>query len=346
MKKQFLALLCVFAINSLAGCYSSSQVVTKDETQTEPGSRKTDDMQTRLKAGEAERYSGFMSKESSETYYSENCPKQLVFWQQAAQQGQAIAQSLLAGCYVYGKGIAKDGTQAVAWLRKAAEQGYAPAQYNLGVAYANGKDIAKDETQAVMWFRKAAEQGFADAQYNLGVMYGDGKGITKDETQAVMWFRKAAEQGNAPAQTNLGLMYVKGEGIAKDETQAVAWFRKAAEQGDADAQTNLGLMYAEGKGIAKDEAQAVSWFHKVAEQGFALAQHNLGVAYANGFLKIRQIVMPLCFLLLGYARYFLGQVLQERCRYFSSLAFQEILLDFECSVTSHFNAHLLGKPGR
>src|SRR5665647_3415956 len=56
--------------------------------------------------------------------------------------------------------------------------------------------------------------------------------------------------------------------------------------------------------------------------------------------------MPLGLLLLGYARYSLGQVLQERCRYFSSLAFQEILLDFECRVTRHFNANLLGKPGR
>ena len=107
MKKQFLALLGIFAIN---------------------GNATADNTQTRLKAMEAERDSVFKHKGSSESYFSENCPKQLAFWQQAAQEGQAIAQSLLAGCYDWGKGISKDESQAVAWYRKAAEQGYAPAQ--------------------------------------------------------------------------------------------------------------------------------------------------------------------------------------------------------------------------
>ena len=66
MKKQFLAVLCVFAIN---------------------GTAIADDTQTRLNAMEAERDSVFKHKSSSETYYAENCPKELAFWQQAADQG-------------------------------------------------------------------------------------------------------------------------------------------------------------------------------------------------------------------------------------------------------------------
>ena len=149
MKKQFLALLCIFAMNGIAVA---------------------DDVQTRLKAMEAERDSASKHNGSSETYFSDNCPKHLVFWQQAAQQGQAIAQSLLASCHFYGKGIDKDKAQAMVWFRKAAEQGIARAQANLGLMYAKGEGIAKDEAQAVEWFRKAAEQGDAKAQVNLGNM--------------------------------------------------------------------------------------------------------------------------------------------------------------------------------
>ena len=68
---------------------------------------------------------------------------------------------------MFGRGITKDETQAVAWVRKAAEQGAAPAQFVLGLTYAEGKGIVKDESQAVTWFRKAAEQGFAPAQEAL-----------------------------------------------------------------------------------------------------------------------------------------------------------------------------------
>jgi TPR repeat protein len=122
MKKQFLAILCVFTINGIAIA---------------------DDTQTRLKAMEAERDSVFKHKGNNEPYYSENCPKELAFWQQAAEQGQPIAQSLLAGCYVYGKGkgIVKDENQAVAWYRKAAEQGNAWAQFGLGKMYLQGNDL-------------------------------------------------------------------------------------------------------------------------------------------------------------------------------------------------------------
>ena len=101
MKNYFIALLCIFALSGIAIA---------------------DDTLTRLKAMEAERDSAGKQQGTSETYYSENCPKQLAFWQQAAQQGQAIAQLLLADCYASGKGIAKDEAQAVAWYRKAADQ--------------------------------------------------------------------------------------------------------------------------------------------------------------------------------------------------------------------------------
>ena len=157
MKKQILALLCVLTINGIAIA---------------------DDTQIQLEAMDAERESVFKNKGSSNTYFSENCPKHFTFWEQAAQQGQPIAQLFLASCYGTGNGVEKDEVQAVTWYRKAAEQGNALAQTHLGFAYNDGKGTTKDQIQAVVWFRKAAEQGFALAQAALGNVYDQGRGIT------------------------------------------------------------------------------------------------------------------------------------------------------------------------
>jgi hypothetical protein len=209
MKIHILTLLCAFAIYDLAVA---------------------DDTLTLLKTMESEKEVISRLKGSSKTFYAENCPKYLPFWQRSAEQGQAIAQSFLGVCYSYGKGLVKDEAQALAWYRKAADQGYAPAQANLGVMYRDGKGIAKDEAQAIAWLRKAAEQGYVPAQINLGSIYANSKNMAKDEAQAVNWFSKAAEQGHPAAQANLGVMFRDGKGITKDEDQAMTWFRKAEEQ--------------------------------------------------------------------------------------------------------------------
>ena len=69
-------------------------------------------------------------------------------------------------------------------IRKAAEQGDAVAQSLLGLMYRDGEGVTRDLAEAAQWFRKAAEQGNSGAQYVLGVMYADGDGVAKDSTEA------------------------------------------------------------------------------------------------------------------------------------------------------------------
>ena len=54
-------------------------------------------------------------------------------------------------------------------LRQAAELGDAKAQSNLGVAYYYGEGVAENTAEALKWLSKAAEQGYAKAQYNLEI---------------------------------------------------------------------------------------------------------------------------------------------------------------------------------
>ena len=57
--------------------------------------------------------------------------------------------------YRYGEGVAQDFKQAVFWSRKAADQGVAIAQTMLGTMYKRGHLVGQDYTQAVFWYRKA-----------------------------------------------------------------------------------------------------------------------------------------------------------------------------------------------
>ena len=101
----------------------------------------------------------------------------LITVSRAAEQGNALAQTLLGEIYRYGRGVPQDYQQAASWYRKAAEQGSAEAQFNLGNMYRYGRGVPSDCQEAVSWYRKAWEQGYAEAQFSLGIMYATGAGI-------------------------------------------------------------------------------------------------------------------------------------------------------------------------
>jgi TPR repeat protein len=83
------------------------------------------------------------------------------------------------------------------WFQKAANQGNAGAQNSLGVAYMDGQGVTQDYTQALAWLRKGAEQGDAMAQYNLGSMYSTGRGVSQDYVEAHKWHNLAASRAFA-----------------------------------------------------------------------------------------------------------------------------------------------------
>jgi hypothetical protein len=193
-----------------------------------------------------------------------------------AEQGDAKAQSDLAGMYYHGKGVPQDYAEAVLWYSKGADQGNAKAQYGLGFMYYQGKGVQQDYAEAARWFRKAVDQDDARAQDGLAFMYFQGKEVPQDYTAAVGWYRKAADQGYAKAQYDLGYLYYQGKGVSQDYAEAARWYRKAADQGYAKAQYDLGYMYSQGSGVTQDYAEAARWYRKAANEGDESARRALG----------------------------------------------------------------------
>ena len=106
------------------------------------------------------------------------------WFRKAAEQGDASAQTFLADCYLFGRGVAKDETEVLTWFRRAAKQddygaetakNYLKAvedddpeaQCDLARDYLYGWSCAKNEVEAVKWYRKVAEQRFKDAQNEI-----------------------------------------------------------------------------------------------------------------------------------------------------------------------------------
>jgi hypothetical protein len=89
--------------------------------------------------------------------------------------------------------------EALGWWRQAADQGDALAETAIGAMYAEGYGVHQDYAEAVRWYRKAADQGHAVAELNLGIVYDGGFGVPQDRMQARYWMQRAAAHGNSEA---------------------------------------------------------------------------------------------------------------------------------------------------
>ncbi len=81
-----------------------------------------------------------------------------------ADQGDALAQTMLGSMFDMGNGVAKDPQEAVRWYRLAAVQGDATGQLMLGIHYFYGKGVRQDYTEAHWWLSLSAAQGNEDAK--------------------------------------------------------------------------------------------------------------------------------------------------------------------------------------
>ena len=133
-------------------------------------------------------------------------------------------------------GIDKDLVEAVKWFQAAAEQGLASAQTNLAMLYKNGQGVKQSDSEALKWFRKAADQGDVYAQTNIGLIYEAGQGVPQDYKAAAEWYQKAAERQHEIAQRKLAYLYETGQGVPLDYLKAYTWYAIASVWRDSEGQ--------------------------------------------------------------------------------------------------------------
>ena len=202
----------------------------------------------------------------------------------AANAGDAIAMSNLAGCYKVGTGgVGVDLVEAFRWSRRAVEvpAPSAKSYFNLAVCYVAGHGTPKNSVEAVRLYKIAAEMGYASAQFNYGLRLQRGDGTPCNPVEAFSWLKRAADAGLAQAQCKVGLALQSSHGVEEDKALGVVYYRRAADQGNAAAMYNLGLCYAQGIGLPRDPSLAVLWLKRALDAGNPDASNNLAVLVAS-----------------------------------------------------------------
>ncbi len=211
----------------------------------------------------------------------------IIWYEKAAEQGNADAQFHLAQCYQHGlvpgrdpsqySTIVEEYKQALKWYRKASEQGHCESQLQLGLLldnsisddyyYESERKDDKRNYEAFTWITIAAKQGHAEAQFYMGKYYEYGIFVKQSDQLAIEWYHNAAKRGSANAQYKLADCYRNGIYVPKNDSLAIKLYRISAEQGHCKAQFQLGDIYEQGScGVERSREEALNWYKLAAVQ--------------------------------------------------------------------------------
>jgi len=198
----------------------------------------------------------------------------LIYYRQAAQQGDGLAAYRLAQAYAEGRGVPQDMTQALAWYQLAIERHIPNAMLDLGIRYLNGQGVPQDYSPALDLFSEAWQLGDMKAGRYLGILYEEGLGVKPDYLLAQDYYQQAHAAGDITAAARLGWLYERGLGVPQSDAEALRWYRAAAPSLDEAARNihprvlalvKLGQFYETGRGVLADRQQARRWYQLAAQ---------------------------------------------------------------------------------
>jgi TPR repeat protein len=111
----------------------------------------------------------------------------IVFNYCLGQANVVLGQRCLGYMYAHGDGVVADMAKAILYWRQAATQGDQMSQDALGSAYEFGHGVPVDFAQAAVWYRMSAEQGNPWAMFYLGYMAVSRPGQPPGTSEAVKW---------------------------------------------------------------------------------------------------------------------------------------------------------------
>ena len=224
--------------------------------------------------------------------------------------GDPAGFSTMGQCYMFGKGVAQNDSEAYPLLLHAAEAGLVDAMVNVGVLLRAGRGCKMDGVAALRWQKKAAATGNLNSLFNVAYAYKMGhRDVPADAAAARMWLTKAADAGHTGACVTLGSELLReaetapaagggggtpltvGGSSASPRSKREAAARGVAYLTTAVTGTNspdpsahylLGCAAMRGMAGAPDHAAAVRYFRLASAAGSAEASLNLGHMLREG----------------------------------------------------------------
>lgn len=158
-----------------------------------------------------------------------------------AQAGNVDAIMQLAGLYETGRpdlsGNADRAAEIYGSLAAAGREG-APARRALAAMAASGRGMAKDPTRALHWLRVDAEKGDHESEAMLGSYYLRGIGGKADESEGERWMRRALKGNAEAAFADYGHWLFYGRNTQQSRAKALEIWSQGEAAGYASAINN------------------------------------------------------------------------------------------------------------
>jgi len=219
-----------------------------------------------------------------------------------AENGDAMAMSLLGLIYSEGRAVIRDPEQAAYWFSQAAEAGDPHAALKYGLSLYNGfrgtvdkkrgEEFVKRAVDAgipasyghyahmvmdhtpeneqldvgLTWFLQGVAAGDADSAYYAAHILDSGTSTRPANLLAARaMLELAASGGNSGAQMDLANWLLEGYGGAKDPQTALALIKILAVKKIIPAQLRLSRMYYDGVGTSPDIIMAAAWYIEASQ---------------------------------------------------------------------------------
>jgi len=207
---------------------------------------------------------------------------EMQYHQDQANNGNLEHQTFLAQIFLFGmRGHAQNWPRAANLFEQAAREGDPLAQEFLGYMYWRGMHYPKNETKAKLIFEKYAESGSVQSQTYLGLFYLKGIGGPKNITAALHWLHLAGSRENtasAAALFILGSVYFdEADQVPRNISLALYYYKKSAALNHKGAKYQTGMMYSQGWGTERNCETALRYLVPVAEQ----VRHRAELDFAN-----------------------------------------------------------------
>lgn len=157
--------------------------------------------------------------------------EELVRLKQKAEAGYAKEQAALGDYYANVYEDTKrdaDYAQAIIWYEKAAEQGEAYSQVTLAHLFYDGTAVPRDLAKAFKWAEAAAKAGINDTRILLAHMYKNGEGVAADAQKAYALFSASLRDAYAEQRPYLVIEMADLEKVLSKQQIKAA--QKEAEQ--------------------------------------------------------------------------------------------------------------------
>lgn len=149
-----------------------------------------------------------------------------IYIHQAAGQGHADANNVLANFYLHGsRSFERDLREARKYFEIAAAEDHPSALAQLGALYEKGLGGPADSAAAFECTRKSAEAGFPQGQYNLFIYLWNQAG-GQERAAALDWLEKSAAQSFPQAMLMLAHLTATGQLPQRAVDTAEPWYER------------------------------------------------------------------------------------------------------------------------